>query len=73
MRDLKSYIKSLVYREHYAKLDKISKMSEMSNMNLEAGFKPTSSRIELKSNNSFESLKKSMKSPTIKSSRDSVK
>ena len=73
MRDLKWFIKSLVYREHFAKLEKISKMSEASGKNFEAISKPTSSRIELKSNNSLESLKRSMRSPTMKSSRDSVK
>lgn len=48
-------------------------MSEASGKNFEAILKPTSSRIELKSNNSLGSLKRSMRSPTMKSSRDSVK
>jgi len=54
LRDLKSYIKSLVYRENYGKLEKDSKLSnkkdDFSNS------KKSSSRIELKSNQSLKSL-----------------
>ena len=73
MRDLKSFIKSLVYREHILKLESNIK-SIKNNMNKEIGTndsKPTSSRIELKSNHSIESLKRTLKSPTMKSERDS--
>ena len=73
MRDLKSFIKSLVYREHILKLESNIKSSK-NNMNKEIGTndsKPTSSRIELKSNHSIESLKRTLKSPTMKSERDS--
>ena len=62
MRDLKWFIKSLVYREHYAKLEKIAKMKQASGKELDANnSKLTSSRIELKSNHSIESLKRSLK------------
>ena len=73
MRDLKSFIKSLVYREHILKLESNAK-SIKSSINKELGdgnSKPTSSRIELKSNHSIDSLKRTLKSPTVKSGRDS--
>ena len=64
MRDLKIFIKSLVYREYYAKLEKIANnITQTSSNELNAiSSKPTSSRIELKSIHSVESLKKSIKS-----------
>lgn len=69
LRDLKSFIKSLVYREHYTKIEKDTKSKSKGNEK-DLGFndsKPMSSRIELKSNQSV----KSLKSQTMKSGRDS--
>lgn len=65
MRDLKAYIKSLVYREHFDKLEKDTNLKSR-----KLGVKQSLSRIELKSNKSIESLK-NMKSPSMKSGRDS--
>lgn len=69
LRDLKSFIKSLVYREHYSKIEKDTRTKGKDNQkDLDFnGSKPMSSRIELKSNQSV----KSLKSQTMKSGRDS--
>lgn len=71
MRDLKSFIKSLVYREHFAKLEKDSKLKRDIEKDTPAlNSKRSSSRIELKSNQSIDSLK-NLKSPNFKNGSES--
>jgi hypothetical protein len=63
LRDLKSFIKSLVYREHYSKLEKENKEVNKNNI---SDLKQSSSRIELKSNRSPEEMKKLLNTPSLK-------
>lgn len=63
LRDLKSFIKSLVYREHFSRLEKENKDINKNNL---SESKRSSSRIELKSNTSLEDMKKNLKSPSLK-------
>lgn len=63
LRDLKSFIKSLVYREHFSRLEKENKDINKNNL---SESKRSSSRIELKSNTSLEDMKKNLKSPGLK-------
>lgn len=65
LRDLKAFIKSLVFRENFAKMDKNFNAKDLPAKDL----KSTSSRIELKSNRSAESAKKTPHVP--KSERES--
>lgn len=69
IRDLKSYIKSLVYRENFAKLEKHAdyKTKIISKDGKVDDSKPSTSRIELKSNQSVESIKSNL----MMSGRDS--
>jgi hypothetical protein len=61
-RDLKSFIKSLVYRENFSRLEKENKDINKNNLSESK----RSSRIELKSNTSLEDMKKNLKSPSLK-------
>jgi len=67
LRDLKSFIKSLVYREHYSKMERDSNKENRKSDNLQG---IPSARIELKSNKSSESFKKS---PSINSSKGQMR